>query len=423
MVLAIHKPTTISSAQVLRDLQQHFDPSTLFAPWLAREREARDAESRNQKQKRSRAKRGNPKVKIGHGGTLDPLATGVLVAGIGKGTKELGRFLECTKSYEAVILFGASTDTYDCVGKVIGRKSYNHVTEALVRTAMDAFRGKIMQVPPIYSALRVQGKHLYEYAREGKEVPIEIKARPVEVLELELVEWMDGGRHSFKWPEEEAKQEECDVAEKLQRLQSTSIAADSTNGQSSGNDLKRKHSDDEVRPTAGAPLPSRIRRNSSSEVDEQDHRASTAIRSSFTLTPDDAAAVLVKSHDITVSTNDTHDDAAPASIIDGAFASAPQGVEQPIFQTPVADNDDISANPAPAAKIRMTVTSGFYVRSLCHDLGLAVGSMALMSSLVRTRQGQFELGKNVLEYDALAKGEAVWGPQVECMLSDWNKHK
>jgi tRNA pseudouridine55 synthase len=67
----------------------------------------------------------------------------------------------------------------------------------------------------------------------------------------------------------------------------------------------------------------------------------------------------------------------------------------------------------------MTVTSGFYVRSLCHDLGAAVGSLGLMASLVRTRQGEFELGKNVLEYEDLAKGEEHWTPQVQQMLDNW----
>jgi tRNA U55 pseudouridine synthase TruB len=74
----------------------------------------------------------------------------------------------------------------------------------------------------------------------------------------------------------------------------------------------------------------------------------------------------------------------------------------------------------PACKIRMTVTSGFYVRSLCHDLGAAVGSAALMAELERTRQGDFEVGgKNCLEYSDLEKGEEVWGPKVEKMLDDW----
>ncbi|RAL59273.1 hypothetical protein DID88_006987 [Monilinia fructigena] len=69
----------------------------------------------------------------------------------------------------------------------------------------------------------------------------------------------------------------------------------------------------------------------------------------------------------------------------------------------------------------MSVSSGFYVRSLCHDLGADLGSAGLMSSLIRVRQGQFELGKNVLDYEELSKGEAVWGPQVEKYLDEWNE--
>ena len=74
----------------------------------------------------------NLKVKLGHGGTLDPLATGVLIVGAGRGTKCLSRFLECTKSYECVVLFGAATDSYDAVGKVVSRSEYAHVTRELV---------------------------------------------------------------------------------------------------------------------------------------------------------------------------------------------------------------------------------------------------------------------------------------------------
>lgn len=83
----------------------------------------------------------------------------------------------------------------------------------------------------------------------------------------------------------------------------------------------------------------------------------------------------------------------------------------------------ISTTPPspPAARLTMTVTSGFYVRSLCHDLGASLSSLGLMASLVRTRQADFELGKNVLEYEDLDKGEEVWGPKVEGMLEAWNE--
>ncbi|KAJ4339167.1 pseudouridine synthase pus4, partial [Ascochyta clinopodiicola] len=74
----------------------------------------------------------------------------------------------------------------------------------------------------------------------------------------------------------------------------------------------------------------------------------------------------------------------------------------------------------PAARLRMTVTSGFYVRSLCHDLGVACGSLGIMSSLIRTRQGDYALGgANVLEYADLEKGPDVWEPQVERLLSSF----
>ena len=107
----------MSSAQVIRDCQEFFNPSSLFAPMIAQEKSLRERESKFQKNRRKHFKR-QIRVKMGHGGTLDPLASGVLILGVGKGTKSLHDFLNCTKTYEAVVLFGASTDTYDRVGRI-----------------------------------------------------------------------------------------------------------------------------------------------------------------------------------------------------------------------------------------------------------------------------------------------------------------
>ncbi|TVY12742.1 putative tRNA pseudouridine synthase, partial [Lachnellula arida] len=211
-VFAINKPTGLSSAQVLRDLQKHFNPSTLFAPWISVEKGRRAREKHNQRQRRREKK---VQVKIGHGGTLDPLATGVLIAGVGKGTKALQDFLTCTKQYEAVVLFGASTDTYDRVGKVLRTAPYEHVTREVVEGALAQFRGKFMQLPPLFSALKMNGKPLYEYAREGKPIPREIERRPVEVLELELVEWMEPGTHAHQAPSETGSHAEINLANSL----------------------------------------------------------------------------------------------------------------------------------------------------------------------------------------------------------------
>ncbi len=114
--------------------------------------------------------------KIGHTGTLDPDATGVLPVALGKGTKLVDLLTDKEKTYEAVLHLGIDTDTQDMSGTVLEERPVN-VTEGEVRKVLKSFVGEQLQVPPMYSALKVNGKKLYELAREGKTV--ERKARPV----------------------------------------------------------------------------------------------------------------------------------------------------------------------------------------------------------------------------------------------------
>ena len=309
------------------------------------------------------------------------MATGVLIMGVGKGTKQLQGFLECTKTYEATVLFGAATDTYDVLGKVLRKADYAHVTRERVEHALSRFRGKIMQRPPIYSALRVQGKRLYEYAREGKEVPKEIEKRPVEVKDLEIVQWMDGGSHKHKWPEEEAEAEAKDLAEKVLHFNDivpASVDEDAT----AAKGTKRKRSLD------GGEDGSISNKRPDLDNHESD---SEALMSGGLQDPDQSALDPEKSE--------------KAISGSGGASSKPA---QPAQE-----------NGPPAVKLRMTVTSGFYVRSLSHDLGEEVGSLACMSELVRTRQENFELGRNVLEYEEFDKDEKAWAPQLEHALREW----
>ena len=122
--------------------------------------------------------------KIGHTGTLDPAAMGVLPVCLGSATKLCDMLTEKDKEYVAELLLGVETDTQDTTGEVLARKPVE-VTEEQVRQAIAGFVGHYNQVPPMYSALKVNGKKLYELAREGKEV--ERKARPVEILEIEIL--------------------------------------------------------------------------------------------------------------------------------------------------------------------------------------------------------------------------------------------
>lgn len=126
------------------------------------------------------------KVKqIGHTGTLDPFATGVLPVCIGKATR-LIEYLEDDKEYLATVQFGKNTDTYDLDGEV-AETFEKKVNQDDVEGILDKFRGEIMQLPPIYSAIKVNGKKLYEYARKGEDVNIE--PRKVFISKLELVEF------------------------------------------------------------------------------------------------------------------------------------------------------------------------------------------------------------------------------------------
>ncbi|KXL48342.1 MAG: hypothetical protein FE78DRAFT_29190 [Acidomyces sp. 'richmondensis'] len=397
-VCAINKPPSITSAQVIRDVQRHFNPSTLFQPWFEREHAKREAESHNQKQKRRSWKsKQKLQVKIGHGGTLDPMATGVLILGIGNGTKSLSRFLECTKSYETVLLFGAATDSYDTDGKVVVRKPYEHVTKEEVERALGAFRGRIMQRPPIFSALRVHGKRLYEYAREGKDVPVEIQERPVTVEELSMVEWYDGGTHQWHWPEREAAMEEKELADKIMHTPGVGNKKMKQNVESceeDGRDAKRRRTETNVNASGTEENISSVSSPAGLVKSESESMLPSVPFIGHSL----ASNTQANSTPPTINANPT---SPPCSDSTMAAPSRPPC-------------------PAPAVRLRMTVTSGFYVRSLCNDLGIALRSAGVMASLVRTRQGEFELGTNVFLYDDLMKGEAVWGPQVESMLKSWN---
>lgn len=276
--LAVEKPALISSADVLLKLQETFEESDTFAPLRLSQPK--------------RPSKGNDQAfKIGHGGTLDPLAGGVLVVGIGRGTKHLQHFLACKKTYETVIAFGQSTDSYDCTGNVTGETEVGHVTRELVQEQLKSFCGQFRQIPPIYSALKVNGIKACEYAREGKELPRQLDSREVNVDECTVQDWYPYGHlHA----------------------------------------------------------------------------------------------------------------------------------ENPSHFPPAR---------GPSVRIRLVVSSGFYVRSFAHDLGIACRSSAHMASLLRTTQASYTIPDHVsdtelvmaITYADLDGGELVWAPKLRPQLESWVK--
>ena len=122
--------------------------------------------------------------RIGHGGTLDPMATGVLPVFVGRATRGVEFFEHAEKVYETLLLPGITTDTEDITGTVL-TQTETHITAEAVETVLPQFRGEIMQIPPMYSALKVNGQKLYDLARKGKEV--ERQPRPITIHELILL--------------------------------------------------------------------------------------------------------------------------------------------------------------------------------------------------------------------------------------------
>jgi tRNA pseudouridine55 synthase len=122
--------------------------------------------------------------KVGHFGTLDPLAEGLLLVGLGNATKFFDFYIKKRKLYSGKILFGFSTDTYDAEGKPISEKKEIDLRTIDIDPILAQFTGKIMQIPPLYSAKKFKGKPMYKYARENKKEEVELKPVPVEIYRL-----------------------------------------------------------------------------------------------------------------------------------------------------------------------------------------------------------------------------------------------
>lgn len=124
------------------------------------------------------------KIKVGHAGTLDPLATGLLVICTGKMTKQIDTFQAQIKEYTGTIVLGSTTPSYDLETEINETFPTEHISDALIHETTKQFIGEIEQYPPVFSAIKKDGKRLYEFAREGKEV--EIKPRKISISEFEI---------------------------------------------------------------------------------------------------------------------------------------------------------------------------------------------------------------------------------------------
>lgn len=331
-VFAVYKPSGISSAKYIGELQELFTKSKTFAPDLKAMKEkvlydlSRDKKWKNRAQKKA----DNTKIKIGHGGTLDPMASGVLVVGVGLGTKKLQYYLsECQKTYETKALLGISTTTGDAEGEIITKTKVDYITPELVKLTVKKFVGDIKQTPPIFSALKVNGKPLYEYAREGLPLPTQIKVRDVRVNDIKVIDDdLLSTDHEFK---------------KLE-----------------------------------------------SELDENGVPKEHGLMNNPTL--NDSPLYYSKEH-LETSENDLAD-VKPKLLAD----------------------DEHHPEKLPLIHFISDVSSGTYIRSLISDIGRALESSAYMVELIRVKQSEWQLDKNVFKMEDFEKSEDVWGPILKKVL-------
>ena len=129
------------------------------------------------------------KIKVGHAGTLDPLATGLMIICTGKKTKEIDQYQAQTKEYYATLKLGATTPSFDLETEIDKEYEYKHINEKLIKETLKKFLGRIEQVPPVYSAVKVNGKRAYEFARSGEEV--KLKAKILVIDEIEVISFKD----------------------------------------------------------------------------------------------------------------------------------------------------------------------------------------------------------------------------------------
>ena len=130
---------------------------------------------------------GVKKLKVGHTGTLDPLATGVVIVCTGKKTKQIDELMAHSKEYVATLQLGATTPSYDLEHPIDATFPTSHITRELIEQVLPTFWGEQWQVPPIYSAVKINGKRAYDYARKGQEDNVELKAKLLVIDEIELL--------------------------------------------------------------------------------------------------------------------------------------------------------------------------------------------------------------------------------------------
>ena len=357
-----------------------------------------DNNTPRKKKKKWTGRRKNQLMKVGHGGTLDPLASGVLVVGIGKGTTMLQGYLRGDKHYVASVQLGYETTTLDCEGSIVKTASYEHIhdIESMEKTIKTKFTGTIQQVPPLYSAIRVGGQRLYDIARPSssssssstgvatiKAEDVVIPTREVEIYNIHVSSTLNndvlcsGIVDGPKYRElASIREEEAAVA----AATAAAAEADTTAAVERNNDNNNNINEDEKKGGEG-------REGTGNKKRKRGARGTNKDSSS--------------------SNNNNH-----KNLFDEVTIPAIQPSKDCNSATPTTSTTTLTM---PQFALSVECGGGTYIRSLVRDIGYELNTVATMTGLVRTKQGPFVLSDALIKeewtadaiYNAILKREEV----------------
>ncbi|KAG5355918.1 putative tRNA pseudouridine synthase 4 [Yarrowia sp. B02] len=360
-VFVVDKPNNIGSTQVVEKLKRTFMNA------------------------QGGKKKGGPKhpLKIGHGGALDPFATGVLAVGVGSGTKQLGDMTHSTdKEYIATVYMGYETTTLDREGHVVKSDDSSHITAEQIDKCLDKFRGDIKQFPPVYSSVSVDGVRLWDYARNGLKVPY-IPSRECHVSKLELISPVIS-THGYT-PLGQANDEEIAVAQGVAKIKKE------------GGDMTREEYEESKK---GQPKVSKkqLKRDKKRKYDAEEVAA--VVREPVQEVKE------TQTHEKTLEERKKeYNEKLNAEEVSIYNMFAKEQAEKGSFQP-----------KTPVFQIRAAVSSGTYIRQLANDICEELGVSGHLVELRRLNQGKFGI-ENCFPLEAIVnQPEEVWEEEMQKAL-------
>ncbi len=318
---------------------------------------------------------------------------------MGNGTKQLQKYLDCTKEYRSTGLLGSATTSYDSCDPILTRKEWDHVTPQGIADLLPRFTGTVSQIPPLYSAVRIDGKRLFEYARENLPLPRPIEPRKVTIHELRLVDWLEGGKHSFKEPEREVPPEDKALVGRVLDMAGRKEGQTDTVKEEDSNDVQNKDgAEASASATTTTPRWTRLPTSKDATSNTTTQASATGSPPAFVLEMTVSSGTYVRSivHDLAIAAGSAAHVQTLTRTRQGEWS-----IDSKPTTTVASNNDDAAAPP----------TEGNVVRGNCIEWNVFADAIAEMQR--EKTDSTFKVERDEEGFTCL--GEAVAQSHCTCM--------